>query len=86
MDVDKKMRLQVRGGPDLDMPLRVLNLVSQLGITADRILIERHNGGQIIEALLNASNERASLLVEKLRSMVLIESAGLFDQLDGILD
>ena len=57
------------------MPLRVLNLILQLGLAADQIVIERGPEGQSILAVLHASDERGSLLVEKLRAMVSVWSA-----------
>ena len=65
-------RLQVWGDRDLDMPLRVLNLIYQLDLLIDRIAIERGPEDQLIDTLLHVSDERGSLLVEKLRSSVLV--------------
>ena len=65
-------RLQVWGEGGLDMPLRVLNLIYQLDLLVDRIAIERGPEDQLIDTLLHVSDERGSLLVEKLRSSVLV--------------
>jgi len=57
------------------MPLRVLNLVSQLGISPNRIAIESLSGVQSLDGVMQISDERSALLIEKLRSMVLVWSA-----------
>lgn len=59
------------------MPLRALALIAQLGLSPDRILIESYRGDQSIDVLLHITEERGALLIEKLRSMVLVESATL---------
>ena len=71
-EVQNASRLQVWGERELDMPLRVLNLIFQLGLSPQRITIERETNGHTINALLQISEQRGALLVEKLRSMVLI--------------
>ncbi|OBX18229.1 hypothetical protein A9995_12045 [Erythrobacter sp. QSSC1-22B] len=59
------------------MPLRVLGLVSQLGLCPDRIVIERGPEGQSIDVLLEITESRGALLVEKLSSMVLVRGVTL---------
>lgn len=59
----------------MEMPLRVLNLVSQLGISPNRIVIESLRGVQSLDGVIQISDERSALLIEKLRSMVLVWSA-----------
>lgn len=76
-EVARAAHLRIWGERELDMPLRVLNLIYQLGLSADRIAIERRSRGQSIDAVLHVSAERGALLVEKLRSMVLVQSAEL---------
>lgn len=61
------------------MPLRVLNLILQLGLSADHIVIERGLEGQTIDAVLQVNDDRGSLLVEKLRAMVPVWSANWSD-------
>lgn len=65
-------RLQVWGDRGLDMPLRVLNLIYQLDLLVDSIVIERRPEDQLIDTFLHVSDERESLLVEKIRSSVLV--------------
>ena len=65
-------RLQVWGDEGLDMPLRVINLIYQLDLVIDSIVIERRPEGQLIDTRLHLSEERGSLLVEKLRCLVLV--------------
>ncbi|MBU2033323.1 MAG: hypothetical protein KKE77_02655 [Alphaproteobacteria bacterium] len=59
------------------MPLRVLDLVSQLGLSPERIAIERGADRQFIDACLQVTDRQGELLVQKLRSMVLVRSATL---------
>ena len=59
------------------MPLRVLDLVSQLGLGPDRIAIESEADGQSIDALLPFSEMRDALLAKKLNSMILVRSVTL---------
>ena len=63
----------------MDMPLRVLDLVSQLGFSPDRILIESCRDGQSIDGVIRISEARGSIFIEKLRSMVLVWSATLVE-------
>lgn len=75
MQPDQTRRLQIFGDQALDMPLRVLNLILQLGLSADHIVIERGPEGQTIEAVLQVSDDRGYVLVEKIRAMVAVWSA-----------
>ena len=72
---EKVRLLEVRGARGLEMPLRVLGLVSQLGLCPDRIAIASRPEEQSLEALLRVSAARGALLVEKLSAMVLVRSA-----------
>lgn len=69
--------LEIRGEPGLEMPLRVLNLASQLGIAPGRIVIDSCLEEKIFEGVVRMSDEGTALLVEKLRSMVLVRSVAL---------
>ena len=69
--------LEIRGEPGLEMPLRVLSLASQLGIAPGRIVIDSCLEEKIFEGVVRMSHEGTALLVEKLRSMVLVRSVAL---------
>lgn len=59
------------------MPLRVLGLICQLGLSPDRVLIEICGDRQSIVGVLQVSEQRRAILIEKLRSMVLVWGATL---------
>lgn len=71
---DNVSGLEIRGEPGLEMPLRVLNLAYQLGLSPGRIVIESCLEEEILEGVVRMSVEGSTLLVEKLRSMVLVRS------------
>ena len=52
---EKVRLLEVRRARGLEMPLRVLGLVSQLGLCPDRIAIASRPEEQSLEALLRVS-------------------------------
>lgn len=58
----------------MEMPLRVINLVLQLGISPGRIVIQSCSEGQVPEGVVQISDEGSALLIEKLRAMVLVRS------------
>ena len=82
VQTDRRMLLQVWGEQEMDMPLRVLNLLFQLGLKTERIAIECASESQSILAVLHVSDQRGAMLVDKLRSMVLIRKVALSDLVD----
>jgi hypothetical protein len=72
---DQLWRLEVSGSREFDMSLRVLDLVFQLGVLPERVLIERCQDGQSIVGMVRISDRRAAILIEKIRTMVLVRTA-----------
>jgi hypothetical protein len=70
------MRLDVRGAASAELPLRVLNLLAQNGVVPERFSVER--SGDDYELSVEACSvpgARAELILEKIRSMVLVAGA-----------
>jgi len=69
--------VRVVGDASYDMPLRVLNLLALLDIAPDRVSIRRDGTSYVLRIHHgDLAGERADLLLEKLRSMVLVTEAG----------
>lgn len=65
-------RFVVRGASLLDMPLRVLDLLARQGAAVSRVFVDKE--GDDYRVLVEASTPAAGLIVEKIRSMVLVSS------------
>jgi len=71
-------RFVVWGSASLDMPLRVLNVFAQQTLSITRATIERQNDEYVVEIEhRDLSTEKAGILVEKMRAMVLVSHAEL---------
>lgn len=73
------MRLSIRGEGSLDLPLRILNLFAQQGVACDQasFVLEAESYRILIDA--PAPGERHELIVDKLRSMVLVSEVEVLD-------
>ena len=61
-------------------PLRALNLLAQLGVAPDAIAIEKSNGSYYVSiSELRLADGRLAALVEKLRSLIVIQEANFVD-------
>ena len=68
----------VHGAATADLPLRILNMFAQQDIAVDSCEIMRANGGYRIHIAVGAlQQQRAVVIVEKIRVMVLVAHAEL---------
>ena len=65
-------RFLIRGVGSLDMPLRVLDLMSLQGATVYRAAIEQEGDDYCV--LVKACAQRPQLMIEKIRGMILVSS------------
>lgn len=65
-------RFLIRGVGSLDMPLRVLDLMSLQGATVYRAVIDKEGDDYCV--LVEACAQRPQLMVEKIRGMILVSS------------
>ncbi len=71
-------RFLVRGLASPDLPLRVLNLFAQQDLAYDRAEVARDADRYVIRVAASGLAEpRAAILLEKMRMLVLVESAEL---------
>ena len=74
------MRLSILGDASLHLPLRVLNLLAQQGVDCTQAsFVLGPDGCRILIDASAASGERDELVVETLRSMVLVSQVDLLD-------
>lgn len=66
------MNLSIRGVASPELPLRVLNLLMQHGITPHHVVIELQGGEYHLRVDAPMTSERGELVVAKLRAMVLV--------------
>ena len=65
-------RFLIRGVGSLDMPLRVLDLMSLQGVTVYRTVIDKEGDDYCV--LVETCAQRPQLMIEKIRGMILISS------------
>jgi hypothetical protein len=76
MDRRTLHRFEVRGQASPDLPLRLLNLFAQQHLRFDRVTIERRADCYEVQVEQEGlSADKASIILEKMRMMVLVESA-----------
>ncbi|WP_260597782.1 hypothetical protein [Sphingomonas endolithica] len=69
-------RFLVRGQASPDLPLRLLNMFAQQDLCFDRVTIDRRAEGYDVQVDQEGlSADKASIILEKMRMMVLVESA-----------
>jgi hypothetical protein len=79
-------RFTIEGVASADLPLRVLNLFAQQDLPYERVAILRHEGLYVVQIHhAELTDEKAQIIVEKFRAMVLVESATL-ETLPGACD
>ena len=71
-------RFTVEGAASPDLPLRILNLFAQQDLAYDRVAIARDADRYAISVdHHDLPAERADVILEKMRAMVLVDRAGL---------
>lgn len=79
-------RFVVEGVASPDLPLRILNLFAQQAIVLDTMEIVREDDRHRIRLAGDLSVDRARIILEKIRMMVLVDDAQLVEnaQLVGV--
>lgn len=70
-------RFDVEGLASADLPLRVLNLFAQQGIVVDAVEVRRRGDHHAITTVADLPVDRATVILEKIRSLVLVAGAEL---------
>ena len=69
------MRLYVQGAGSPELPLRLLNLLAQHGAFPEHVTMDRDECGYTITVnTAPMTKERDTLIVEKVRAMVLVKN------------
>tara|TARA_R110000787_G_scaffold77895_7_gene170944 strand:- start:775 stop:1011 length:237 start_codon:yes stop_codon:yes gene_type:complete len=69
------MRLYVQGTGSLEFPLRLLNLLAQQGAVVEHVTMDIADCGYgVLVNTIAMPPERNTLIVEKIRSMVLVSN------------
>ena len=79
-------RFLVEGVASPDLPLRILNLFAQQAIVLDTMAVVREDDRHRIRLAGNLPVDRARIILEKIRVMVLVDDAQLVEnaQLVGV--